>query len=215
MSNRTQTLSEEIANAITHGLGVVFALFATPILLEKSSKSTVYDTHLGVWMFGFGMFAVYLCSTLYHGIQTPKLKDKLLTCDYISIFFLIGGSYLPFVQAYTTPQTATIFLTAQWTAIGIGSIIKLFFSKRYEKYSLLSYIFLGFSVCFLIKPLMENMPMEVFKWVLLGGLSYSIGIGFYLWDKQKYAHAIWHICVLGGTVAHYIAIWKISDFIGK
>jgi hemolysin III len=210
MSNRIQTLPEEKANTITHGLGVVFALIATPFLLEQSNKSTIYDTHFGVLMFGFGMFAVYLSSTLYHGIHTPKLKEKLLICDYISIFFLIGGSYLPFVQAYTSPQTATLFLTAQWTAILVGSIIKLFFAKKYEKYSLLTYVFLGWSAFFLFKPFMETMPFEVFKWVLLGGLSYSVGVGFYMWDKQKYAHAVWHVCVLGGTLAHYIAIWKIS-----
>jgi hemolysin III len=213
MSNRKQTLPEETVNAITHGLGVVFTLIATPILLEKSSKSAVYETHLGILMFGFGMLAVYLSSTLYHATRATKLKNKLHVCDHVSIFFLIGGSYVPFVQAYTNAQTATLFLSAQWLVILIGAGLKLFFTGRYEKMSLFTYIFLGWSAFFLFEPFMDNMPFDVFKWVLIGGISYSIGVFFYRWSEQKYAHAVWHVFVLGGTVSHYIAIWKISDFV--
>lgn len=213
MSHRSQTLQEEVVNAITHGMGVVFTLIATPFLLEQSSKIGSFNAYLAVLVFGFGMLAVYLSSTLYHAIQLPVLKHRLLICDHVSIFFLIGGSYVPFVHQYTDTQTATIFLICQWTVILIGSILKLFFAGRYEKASLFVYIFLGWSVLFLVKSMLANMPFEVFKWVLIGGLSYSIGVLFYRWDKQKYAHAVWHLCVLGGTIAHYVAIWKISDFV--
>jgi hemolysin III len=210
MSHRTQTLPEEKINAITHGLGVVFAIIATPLLWDKASKSPAFDTHLGILMFGFGMLAVYLSSTIYHATRAGKLKNRLHICDHVSIFFLIGGSYVPFVQAYTDDNTALLFLSAQWTVIVIGAILKLFFTGRYEKFSLFTYIFLGWSAFFLFVPFMANMPFPVFKWVLIGGVSYSIGVFFYRWDKQKYAHAVWHLFVLGGTVAHYIAIWKIS-----
>ena len=213
MSHRSQTLPEEKVNTLTHGMGVLFTLIAIPILLEKSSKIRGYDANLGTIMFGLGMLAVYLSSTLYHATQTIKHKKRLHICDHVSIYFLIGGSYVPFVQAYTDNFTATIFLSIQWTIILIGAVLKLFFLGKNEKISLLVYIVLGWSAIFLFKPFSANMPAEVFKWILIGGFSYSIGVFFYRWDKQKYAHAIWHLFVLGGTVAHYIAIWKIGDFI--
>jgi hemolysin III len=212
MSHRSQTLPEEKINAITHGIGVVFTLIAIPILFVKSSKIEGYNANLGTIMFGLGMLAVYLSSTLYHATQTIKLKKRLHVCDHVSIYFLIGGSYVPFVQAFTDAETALIFLSIQWAIILIGAVLKLFFLGKNEKISLLVYIVLGWSAIFLFKPFSANMPVEVFKWILIGGFSYSIGVFFYRWHSQKYAHAIWHLFVLGGTVAHYIAIYKIGDF---
>jgi hemolysin III len=213
MSKRTQTLEEEVVNAITHGLGVLFALIATPFLLEKVSKTGDSNAQLAVMVFAFGMFVLYLASTLYHAVQEAALKEKLLICDFIGIFILIGGSYAPFVYHYTDSQTATIFLTFQWVVIFIGSVLKLFFGDGYEKLSLLTYVILGWSVVFVMQPIRANMPYEVSKWLLGGGISYSIGIFFFRLEKQKYAHAVWHVFVLGGTVAHFIAIWKINDFV--
>jgi hemolysin III len=212
MSHRSQTLPEEKINALTHGLGVVFALIATPFLWEKMSKIREYNAHLGVIMFGFGMFAVYLSSTFYHATQNIRLKKRLHVCDHVSIFFLIGGSYVPFVQAYTSPSTALIFLSVQWSIIVIGAVLKLFFLGKNEKISLFVYLVLGWSAFFLYNSFKLNMPTDVFKWILIGGLSYSFGVFFYRWDKQKYAHAVWHLFVLGGTIAHFVAIWKIGDF---
>ena len=213
MNHRSQTLPEEIVNAFTHGLGVVFALVSIPILLEKTNKMGGFLPYLAVLAFGAGMLAVYLSSTLYHAVQSPRLKQQLHVCDHVSIFFLIGGSYVPFIVQYADAQTATIFLSLQWFIIGVAAVLKLFFIGKYEKISLFVYIFLGWSVVFLVKPFSATMPFEVFKWILIGGLSYSIGVFFYRWHEQKYAHAVWHLFVLGGTVAHYIAIWKISDFV--
>lgn len=213
MSHRSQTLPEEVVNAFTHGLGVVFALIATPFLLEKTAKMGGFMPILAVSIFAFGMFAVYLSSTFYHAVQSPKLKQRLHVCDHVSIFFLIGGSYVPFVVQYADTQTATVFLSLQWFVILVAAVLKLFFIGKYENVSLFVYIFLGWSVVFLVKPFSATMPFEVFKWILMGGLSYSIGVFFYRWDKQKYAHAVWHLFVLGGTIAHYVAIWTISDFV--
>jgi hemolysin III len=159
-----------------------------------------------------GMIAVYLSSTLYHAVQKSKLKNRLHVCDHVSIYFLIGGSYVPFVMAYTDSKTATVFFTIQWAIILIGAVLKLFFLGKNEKISLLVYIVLGLSAVFVFTPFRLNMPLEVFKWIAIGWLSYGTGVFFYRWTQQKYAHAIWHLFVLGGTVAHYIAIWKISDF---
>lgn len=212
MNSRIKSLHEERVNAITHGMGVLFTLVAIPLLLEKTSKTGGLNAYLAVLVFGLGMLAVYLSSTLYHATQREKLKNNLHVCDHVSIFFLIGGSYVPFVVAYTDSQTAFFFLLVQWLIIITGAVLKLFFTGKYDNVSLVVYIFLGWSAFFLSKSFNANMPFEVFKWVLIGGFSYSIGVFFYRWHEQKYAHAVWHLFVLGGTVAHYIAIWKISDF---
>ncbi len=209
MAHRTQTLPEERLNAISHGLGIVLTLVAMPFLLKKASDSGVWGMYIANLLFGIGMMAVYVSSTLYHAIQTPKLKNTLHICDHASIFLLLGGSYAPFVQHYCDAQTATIFLSCQWIVIVAGVIFKLFFTGKYDKASLFVYVFLGWSAVFLIKPFMANMPFHVFQWVLAGGLSYTTGVFFYRWDRQKYAHLIWHIFVLGGTFAHCMAAWLI------
>ncbi len=212
MSRRSQTLPEEKINALTHGIGVLFALIAMPILMEKSSKTSGNYANFGIIMFGLGMIAVYLSSTLYHAIQNTALKKRLHVCDHVSIYFLIGGSYVPFVVAYTDAKTAIIFFAIQWSIIVIGAILKVFFLGKNEKISLLVYIVLGLSAVFVSHSFQINMPFEVFKWIAIGWISYGIGVFFYRWHQQLYAHAVWHLFVLGGTIAHYIAVWKISDF---
>ncbi len=211
MTNRAQTLEEEKINALTHGVGIIFAFVAMPFLLQKTLLLGDFWKILAIAAFGFGMLAVYSSSTLYHAVQAQKLKAKLQICDHVSIFFLIGGSYAPFVQHYCDTSTATIFLSAQWLAIGMGAIFKLFFTGKYDKISVAIYIFLGWSAFFLIKPFSQNMPLSVFYWILAGGLSYTVGVIFYRWESQKYAHAIWHLFVLGGTVTHFVAAWKMLN----
>jgi hemolysin III len=210
---RSQSPQEEIINAITHGLGVLFTLIAIPILLQKIPFDTAKNGYFAVLIFGFGLLAVYLSSTFYHAVKSPKLKQRLHICDHASIFLLIGGSYVPFVERYTEGKTAIIFLISQWLIILLGVVLKLFFTGKYEKMSLFAYLFLGWSAFFLFKSFVAKMPFAVFQWVLIGGLSYTIGVIFYRWDKQKFAHAIWHLFVLGGSIAHFIAIWKINDFV--
>jgi hemolysin III len=211
MKSRNQTFEEEIANAITHGLGIVFTLAAMPFLLKKTAIQANDLQYWAMCLFGFGMLMVYTSSTLYHAVQQKTLKKKLNIWDHISIFFLQGGSYAPFVQFYCDADTAKIFLSAQWTIIIIGAILKLFFTGKYEKASIVLYIFLGWSAVFLIQPFYQNMPFSIFKWILVGGLSYTFGVFFYRWDEKKYAHAVWHIFVLFGTICHFIAAWKMLD----
>src|SRR5688572_10269834 len=123
---REQTLSEEKANYITHGLGILFSIVAVPLMvfyaLEQKSVSTIW----GVAVFGFAMLMVYSMSTIYHAVQQKDLKRVLRIWDHISIFIMIGGSYTPFVIKYTDSHTATIFLITMWSIIAAGSILKVF-----------------------------------------------------------------------------------------
>jgi hemolysin III len=211
-THRPQTPHEEKWNTITHSLGVVFTLISIPWLLTKVDKSGSQIEYLGLLLFGFGMMAVYLSSSLYHAVQSRALKRTLQIVDHVSIYFLIGGTYFPVVYQYTDTRTSTIFLIAQWVIILLGTIMKLFFTGKFEKISLFVYLFLGWSVVFLIKPFLVHMPFDVFKWIMIGGVAYTGGVIFYRMDHKKYAHAIWHLFVLSGTIAHYIAIYRMYNY---
>lgn len=207
MAKREQTVNEEYANAVTHGLGILFCLITTPILIANAME---YGTSRTVWavsIFGFGMLTVYLSSTLYHASQNAKTKRVLQIWDHVSIFFLIAGSYTPIVQKYIDPTTGFYFLAAMWSVVFIGSIFKIFFTGKFKVLSLVLYLAMGWMALFIIKPLYNNIPNEVAIWLLIGGLSYTVGTVFYSWNNLKYAHAIWHLFVLGGTVTHFIAIY--------
>lgn len=208
MSRREQTEQEEKLNALTHAIGVVFALITIPILImyaiDKSSASTVF----GVSVFCFAMLMVYCASTIYHLVKlgTP-LKRKLRIWDHISIFVMIGGSYTPLVVKYTSPSTATVFLAAMWGIIVLGSMLKLFFTGKYVVLEVVIYLLLGWMAVFIIKPLLANMSSQIITLILFSGLFYSIGVAFYLWKKLSYHHAVWHVFVLAGTVTHFFAVY--------
>ncbi len=212
MSKRIQSQKEELANAITHGAGIAFAIFAIPILMIYAFQLGSAKTVWSVGMFSFGMLMVYSSSTLYHAIQHPETKHKLRIWDHISIFYLIAGSYTPIIHKYVEADTATFFLTALWIIVGLGTILKLFFTGRFAVLSLALYVGMGMLAIFLYRPLATNVPMGVLVMMLLGGLSYLLGVIFYAWKNLRYQHAIWHVFVLAGTVIHYFAVYYSVPF---
>ncbi len=206
---REQTLTEERANWITHAVGIAFAVITIPFMLfyavEHSSAATIW----GVSIFGFAMLMVYLASTIYHA-TTPNTvaKRKLRIFDHIGIFLMIGGSYTPLVLKYIDTPTATWFLGTMWAVIAAGSILKVYHTGKYVLLEVIIYIALSLMLVFIIKPLVANIPSEIFTYILAGGIFYGVGVAFYLWKKLSYHHAVWHVFVLAGTVTHYVAIYK-------
>lgn len=206
---REQTLSEEKANWITHACGILFAVVTIPFMIvcavEKSSASTVW----GVAVFGTAMLLVYLASTIYHATKpNTSAKYKLRICDHIGIFVMIAGSYTPVVIKYIDTPTATLFLSTMWGIVLLGSILKIFFTGKYVLLEVIIYVVMGCMLVFILKPLIKNIPTEIFSYILAGGIFYLIGAAFYLWKKLSYHHAVWHVFVLAGTVTHFVAIYK-------
>jgi len=152
---------------------------------------------------------VYTCSTLYHSFHQPKVKRVLHILDHISIYFMIAGSYTPFVLTYLYNTTGITLLSILWGLTIIGSFFKLFFTGRFEKLSVALYLIMGWMIVFIARPVVANLPMDCILMILAGGLSYTIGVIFYRWEKSPYHHAIWHLFVLGGSICHYIAVWKV------
>jgi hemolysin III len=206
MNEPNSSPAQERANYITHLVGVVFCIIGIPLLLFRAYTKGTSSTLWAAAVFGLGMTMVYVSSTLYHAIQTKTTKRTLRVWDHISIFFLIAGSYTPFVVKFIPPDTALLFLGIMWGIVVVGIVKKLFFTGRLEALSVILYLGMGWMAVFILKPMLQNMPLEIFWWILAGGLFYTTGIIFYVWKKWTYHHAIWHCFVLAGSISHYFGV---------
>lgn len=207
MSKRAQTPKEETANALTHGIGILFCLIGMPFLLHNAWTQ---EPHIfwAAFVFGIGMLMVYTSSTLYHLAKNPTTKAKLRVADHVSIYFLIAGTYSPLIANYLPKEKAIFFLSLMWGLVAVGSLFKLFFTHRFKIVSVIVYLSMGWMIVFMISPLRENMPAVLLPWMIAGGLSYTLGVYFYVKSNKPYYHAIWHLCVLGGTIAHFVFVYK-------
>jgi len=207
MAARAQTYKEEMANAFSHFLGIVFCLVSMPYLLFLTYKAHGTPMFFAVFMYGLGMLLVYVFSTTYHYVQNVKLKKHLKKADHISIFFLIAGTYTPHVLFYLEANLAYYFLIILWSIVALGFVYKLWFINSLQWFSVLLYLSMGWMVLFVIKPMLENMPMPIFWWILAGGISYTIGVYFYVKSSKLYYHTIWHVFVLLGTILHFMSVY--------
>ena len=198
------TREEEYWNAFTHFIGLIGSIVGVFFLFSYNNNLTYLST-LGIVLFGFGLISVYLSSTLYHYVSNPILKEKLRVFDHISIYYLIAGSYAP-VCLITLLDMSGLYIFGVVSFIALfGTFFKLFYTGRYEKLSLLLYLFMGWLVIIDIKTLFEAIEFNGFLLLILGGVSYSIGTIFYSLDK-KYAHTVWHLFVLAGSTLHFFFI---------
>ena len=206
---RDQTLLEEKANWITHAFGILFSVVTIPFMMVYAIGHSSASTVWGVSVFGFAMLMVYMASTIYHATKpNTNAKRVLRIWDHIGIFVMIAGSYTPLVIKYIDTPTARIFLSIMWGIVVLGSILKIFFTGKYVLLEVIIYIVMGCMLLFIIKPLVANIPAEIFTYIIAGGLFYVAGVAFYLWKKLNYHHAVWHVFVLAGTVTHFVAIYK-------
>jgi hemolysin III len=208
-TKRAQTLSEELANAWTHGVGLVAGILAIPFLLDLAFSSTKEWAVLGAFTFGLGLLMVYGFSTAYHATVNPEKKSKLQIMDHVSIYFLIAGSYTPMILAILKKETALIFLGIIWGSVLIGTFFKLFFTGKFKTLSVIIYLTMGWLAVFFIQDLIEKISWDTLIWIGIGGMSYTIGVYFYVKSEKLYYHAIWHLFVLAGTSAHFVAVYQL------
>lgn len=197
---------QELANSLSHGFGIIFGVVALPILISLAAMQDNVPGMVGAALFGFGFLMVYVFSTLYHSVATPRLKRVLRILDHISIYFLIAGSYTPFLLQYLRDAKGITLLVVLWSLVLLGTIFKVFFTGKFEKLSTLVYLAMGWMLVFVGKSFLEKIPGDVMWMLAIGGLSYTLGVVFYRWKKLPYHHAIWHLFVLGGSICHYVAI---------
>lgn len=199
-------LRDEIASALTHGLGAVAALAGGAVLITLAA---IYGDawQLGASIvFGVSLLLLYTASTLYHAIQHPVAKGRLKIFDHCAIYLLIAGTYTPFTLIGLRGPWGWGLFTAIWTLAVAGVIFKLFYTGRFKLLSTIIYIAMGWLVIVAIKPMLTSLDAWSLSWLLAGGIFYTLGTYFYHRESIRYSHAIWHLFVIAGSVCHYIAV---------
>ena len=198
-----QTFGEEIANSITHGVGAALSIAGLVILLVSASGALRL---VSLSIYGAALILLYLSSTLYHSFSNERTKRFFRFLDHSSIYLLIAGSYTPVLLLSLRGAWGWTLFGIIW-AMAVGGIIaKIFTTGKYGVISVLFYIAMGWIIVLAIKPMLQAVPWKLFAWLLIGGLSYTFGIIFYAWEKMPYNHAVWHLFVLGGSIAHFFGM---------
>lgn len=203
----TYSIREEIANAISHGIGALLSIVGLTLLIVYASLFGDVWHVVSFTVFGVSMVLLYTFSTLLHAFpQHWKAKRVFEILDHSAIYLLIAGTYTPFLLvALRGPLGWTLFGIV-WGLALCGIAFKAFFVDRFILLSTLFYIAMGWLIIVAIKPLYESLPFGGLFWLVLGGVLYTGGTVFYIWRRVPYHHAIWHTFVLGGTACHFIAV---------
>jgi hemolysin III len=197
---------EEIANAITHGIGSILAITALVILIVFSALQGTASHVVGFTIFGVTMVILYTASTLYHSLTHAKAKDLFRKFDHMSIFLLIAGTYTPFCLAALPGWIGWTIFGIVWGCAVLGIVMKAFYTGKKEKLSTFLYVMMGWVIIPAIKPLYDSVSLTVFILLILGGVFYTMGTYFFLKDKKQYYHSIWHLFVLAGSVFHFFSV---------
>lgn len=206
MAHMQTDLRDEIANALTHGLGAVAALAAGAVLITLAA---LYGDgwQLGASIvFVVSLLLLYTASTLYHAIQHPVAKARLKIFDHCAIYLLIAGTYTPFTLIALRGPWGWGLFAAIWTLALAGVVFKLYYTGRFRLLSTGIYIAMGWLVIVAIKPMLQSLDAWTLGWLIAGGLFYTLGTYFYHRESIRYSHAIWHLFVLAGSVSHFIAV---------
>ena len=202
----TPTRAEEWANSITHGIGAVLSVIGLPVLIVIAVARGGISLIAGCSIFGGSLVIMYAASTLYHSFRKPRLKHILRIIDHSAIYLLIAGTYTPFVLLYFEGGWVWTLLCLEWGIALVGIVFKLFFTGRFSAVSTIVYIAMGWLVVVGLSPLLAAAPLGCVLWIVAGGLLYTGGVGFYVWRRLPFNHAIWHLFVLGGSMCHYLAL---------
>ena len=202
-----QSLGEEIANSITHGIGAALGTAALVILVVFASLKGDAWQIVSFSIYGASLVILYTASTIYHAITNEKAKRYFRIMDVSSIFLLIAGTYTPItlLSLRGTGWGWTMFGLI-WGLALIGIIFKTFFDGNYEKLSIILYVLMGWLAMIAIKPMIINLPPGLLFWIIIGGISYTVGIIFLAVTKFRYSHTVWHLFVLGGSISHFFGI---------
>lgn len=206
---RAQTMGEEIANAITHGIGAVLSLGCFGVLVAFAAIRGDAWRIVSASIYGFMMFFMYLASTMYHAAVWPRAKRILNIFDHNAIYLMIAGSYTPFtlvaLRAHN-PGWAWAIFGLVWGLAIIGIIFQSCFINRFRMLSTVTYVLMGWVCVIAVYPLWKAIGTFGLCGIILGGIFYTSGVLFYILKHVKYMHAIWHIFVLGGTLIHFFTI---------
>jgi len=203
---RDQSAWEEVANSVTHGIGVVLGVAALVVLVVRSSLYGDAWRVVSLSIFGTSLVVLYSSSTLYHAFRSTRFKRVFWILDHISIFLLIAGTYTPVTLVpMRGPWGWTLFGSIWALAIG-GIVSKIFFIGRVTQVYVAMYAAMGWLIVLAVKPMLETVPGGLIWWLALGGLAYTLGIVFFAFKRMPFNHAVWHLFVLGGSACHFFGM---------
>lgn len=197
---------EELANSITHGVGIVLAVAGLGVLTAFASIFGNVWHIVSASVFGGMMILLYTASTLYHSARNPRVKTFLQALDHCAIFLLIAGTYTPFTLVSLHGPWGWSLFGVIWGLALLGIVFEMTPFRRYRAVSMGLYLGMGWSVLAAVKPMLAQVPFGGLVLLLAGGLAYTLGTGFYVLRRLRYHHAIWHLFVLAGSILHFFAI---------
>lgn len=204
---RKLTNGEEIMNAITHGIGSLLSIAALVVLIIVAGRNGDIWHLVSFSIYGSTLILLYLSSTLYHSFTNPKLKNLFARFDHISIFMLIAGTYTPILLTSMRGIWGWTLFGIIWGLAIVGAVIRSIYLHRFRKLMVAVYLLMGWMFVIAGKQIYESLPSLSITFLVLGGIAYSVGVIFYMWRKLPYAHGIWHLFVLAGSVLHFFAIY--------
>lgn len=204
---REQSRGEEIANSISHGIGLIAALVAIPFLVVDAIRRGDAAYIVGVSIFAATMVLLYLASTLYHALPGGKAKQMFRIIEHSAIFLLIAGTYTPFTLGVLRGAWGWTLLGLVWGLALTGVALKAFEKISHPVISTGLYLFMGWLIVIAADPMYERVPLSGLLWLVAGGVAYSAGVAFFVADSRlRYGHFIWHLFVMAGTACHYFAV---------
>lgn len=204
---RQLSAGEEVINSITHGIGALLSIAAMVILIMVASRNGDIWHLVSFSIYGSSLILLYLSSTLYHSFSNPKIKSLFARFDHISIFLLIAGTYTPILLTSIRGVWGWSLFAIIWAMAIVGAVIRSIYLHRFRKLMVAVYLVMGWMAVVAAKQIYQSLPATSLLFLLLGGVAYSIGVIFYMWRNLKYAHGIWHIFVLAGSILHFFAIY--------
>jgi hemolysin III len=203
---RSQSIFEERLNAWTHGLGAVLGVAGLVLLISYTKQKPDWSL-FSVILYGFSIILLFSASTLYHSVKGEKRKHYFRIIDHVSIYVLIAGTYTPVALIGLSESLGWQLFWVVWAIAGFGLILKLFFTGKFEIFSTLLYLVMGWLIVFDYSNLSGLIGADGVALLFAGGAFYSIGIIFYIVERIPYNHVIWHLFVLGGAICHYLMIF--------
>ena len=203
---RVQSLGEEIANSVSHGVGLIAALAAGPFLITPAVERGGTAFIVGVSVFVSAMALLFLASTLYHALPRGKAKRVFQVIEHSAIFLVIAGTYTPFALGVLHGAWGWVLIVLVWSLAALGVLLKTVGRAGHPRLSMVLYLGMGWLILVAVRPLWLLVPLSGLAWLLLGGIAYTVGVAFYAAQRLRYAHFIWHLFVLAGATCHLVAV---------
>lgn len=200
------TRPERLADNAVHALGVTAATIAATILLGLAIDAGSAERIVAATIYGLGLLATFGFSAAYHLCPNPVWKERLRRCDHAAIYVMIAGTYTPLALVAIGGPTGIALLAAVWAVAFVGLTLKIGWPRRFERLSLVLYLAMGWCGLFALGAIIEALPAAALILLLAGGLLYTIGVGFHVWNRLKFQNAIWHGFVLSAAACHYVAV---------